>query len=111
MADGIPRLALPLTVSAGGYSSVQQDTTDELAVCVRTILSFELGSRVERPEFGIADPTFQQRPLDLFDVEQAIDMYEPRAAVSVTEVPDPTDPLATTVRVDVAMPDSEEGVL
>lgn len=102
--DNVPHLALPLQIQGGSYVSVQQDTSDELATSVQAILSFQLGSRPERPDFGIADPALADRPLDLLDMEQAIQTYEPRAAFSVTELPyNPADPLASRVRVQVAL--------
>lgn len=106
--DDVPHLSLPLRVVGGSYVAVQQDTTDELAVTVKAILSFPLGSRPERPDFGITDPALTDRPLALLDMHQAIETYEPRAEITVTELPyDPADPLASRVRVEVAMAHQE----
>ena len=106
--DNVPHLSLPLRVVGGSYATVQQDTDDELATTVQAIVSFTLGSRPERPDFGIADPALADRPLDLLDMRQAIETYEPRADFTVAELPyNPADPLASRVRVQVAM--QEEG--
>jgi hypothetical protein len=108
--DLVPHLAWPLRYTPdGGYASVQQDTASELASTIAVICSFPLGFRDEAPEFGIEDPEFGQQPIDLTDAERAIAVYEPRAAVSIYQVPiDPRDPGAARVRVDVSMPGGED---
>lgn len=108
--DNVPHLALPLRVVGDRYVSVQQDTLDELVQTVAVITSFPLGYRVERPDFGIVPPEFSQRPINTLDIEQAVEAFEPRALVTVTEQPyDPTDPGADRLRVEVSMPRAEEG--
>jgi phage baseplate assembly protein W len=107
--DDLSRLSLPLSISGERYVSVQQDTLDEVMVCVACITSFPLGFRDDRPDFGITPLELSARPLDVLDVEQAIEAYEPRADVQVTEQPyDPNDPLAALVRIEVAVASSEE---
>lgn len=102
--DDLPHLALPLRLTGDRFAAVQQDTEEELATTVLAILSYQLGSRIERPDFGIPDPALAQRPLDLTAMRRAVAAFEPRADFSVTELPyDPTDPLASRVRVQVAM--------
>jgi phage baseplate assembly protein W len=108
--DALPRLALPLRVVGDRYVSVQQDTLDEVVTCVACITLFPLGYRDDRPDFGVEPMELSDRPLDTLDVEQAIEAYEPRADVTVTELPyDPSDPLASRVRVEVSVARSEEG--
>jgi phage baseplate assembly protein W len=107
--DDVPHLALPLRVVGDRYVSVQQDTLDELVTSVAAITLFPLGYRVERPDFGIVPMELDQRPLPVLDVEQAVEAFEPRATVNVTETPyDPADPGAVRVRVAVSMASSEE---
>lgn len=107
--DNVPHLALPLRIVGGAYATVQQDTDDELAATVAAIVSFPLGSRPERPDFGIADPAMHSRPLNLLDIEQAVQTFEPRAQIAVTELPyNAADPLAAPVRIQVAMVHGEE---
>jgi hypothetical protein len=108
--DNVPHLALPLRITGDHFVSVQQDTLDELVTAVAAIVTFPLGYRVERPDFGITPPELGDRPLDTLDVEQAVEAYEPRALVNVTEQPyDPLDPGADRLRVEVTMPRAEEG--
>jgi phage baseplate assembly protein W len=107
--DSVPHLAWPLRYTPNGYGSVEQDTVDELAANVGVICSFPLGFRDEAPEFGIEDPEFDGFPLDLTDVTVALAAYEPRAAVNiVTQPPDPLDPGAARVRIEVSMPGGED---
>lgn len=101
-------LRLPLALGAAGFATVKQDTVDELACNVLCIISFETGSRIEDPDFGIADPAFEQLPVDDADIEAAIAAYEPRAIVSIVEDFDPSDPTAVQMSVQVTLPDEEE---
>lgn len=76
---GIPKLRVPLEMGARGLRTVEQDSVDEVAQCVYAILATPLGSRLEQPEFGIEDDTFELQPLDLSAWQEAIASWEPRA--------------------------------
>lgn len=107
--DNVPHLALPLRVVGDRYVTVQQDGIDEVAGCVAMVTLFPLGYRVERPDFGVEPMELDARPLPVLDVEQAVEAWEPRATVTVTEAPvNPLDPGAAPVRVEVSMPHAEE---
>lgn len=102
LADSVPHLALPLRVVGPSFVTVQQDTLEELQTTVAVICSFELGSRIERPEFGIAAHEITQQPVDGTDIEAAVEAYEPRAAIQVTQAAyDPADPTAAGLAVSV----------
>jgi phage baseplate assembly protein W len=108
--DPIPHLSLPLRISEGAYASVQQDTLDELVCCVQAICSFPIGSRIEAPEFGIPEFEHSDRPLPTQQLEAIVEQWEPRANVEISEGDyDATDPLATSLRVQVTSPGAEEG--
>jgi phage baseplate assembly protein W len=108
--DDVPHLSVPLRVVGERYVSVQQDTTDELVANVAVITSFPLGYRVERPSFGVVELELGARPLDVLDVEQALEAWEPRASVRVSEQPyDRNDPGADRLRVEVQQNQAEEG--
>ena len=107
--DDVPHLALPLQVVGDRFTTVQQDTEDELVAAVRAICAFQLGARIERPDFGIPAPELSDRPLATTAIEQAVSSWEPRALIRVTEAPyDPLDPLASRLRVEVRMHRAEE---
>lgn len=105
MAD-IPHLAVPLRVLNGQWAVVEQDTEEEVAQCVRNILAFERGYRVEDPDFGITDPTFQTMPIDTGDIAQALDDYEERAQVDIFQ--EITADGRVSIRLEVRVPTSEE---
>jgi phage baseplate assembly protein W len=108
--DSVPHLALPLRLDQGAYATVEQDTLDELVATVTAICGFPIGYRVEAPEFGIPELELTGPPLPVHDVERAVETWEPRADVTVTEAAyDPTDPTASRLEVAVTMPDAEEG--
>jgi phage baseplate assembly protein W len=108
--DNVPHLALPLRIVGDRFVSVQQDTLDELVTNVAVITQFPLGYRVERPDFGIAELELTQQPVAVIDVEQAVEAFEPRATVRVTQQAlDPFDSGAARVRIEVNMARAEEG--
>jgi phage baseplate assembly protein W len=81
--DDVPHIAWPIRVNGVAYATCQQDSTDELAANVATLVCFERGSRVEAPDFGITDPTFAVMPIDVTEIEQQIADYEPRARLDI----------------------------
>lgn len=110
--DDVPHIALPIRVLSTGYVSVQQDTLDEVRTSVAAIVAFPVGSRVEAPDFGVPELELAQRPLDVDALAEAIEDFEPRAAINVVELPyDGRDPLAAHVRVEVALPGETEEVI
>ena len=102
----IPHLAMPLRVVNGRWVTVEQDSEDEVAHCVRNICAFERGYRVEDPSFGIADPTFTTLPIDTSDIAQALEEYEERARVRIFQEITPDG--RASVRLEVDVPTSEE---
>jgi phage baseplate assembly protein W len=107
--DQVLHLAFPFRLVNGAYATHQQDTDPEAADCVRNILSFEKGDRIEDLDFGIEDPTFQTMPIDIDDIAQAIADYEPRVVAEIT-----TDDQADgteQVSIFVTLPTSDESTL
>lgn len=102
----IPHLAMPLRLLGGQWVVVEQDTEDEVAQCVLNICAFERGSRIEDPDFGIADPTFQTMPIDTETITRAVEEYEERADVEIFQEISPDG--RASVRLEVAIPTSEE---
>ena len=107
--DAIPHLAMPIAIVVGRYVSNQQGTSDEVAACVAVICSFTRGDREDDPDFGVLDPSFDQQPLDVADLQATCETYEPRAVVRVEESPYmPTDPLASRVTIAVSVLQTED---
>jgi len=91
-----PHLAVPFTLAIdGSAATVEQDTADDIANCVRTLLSTPTGARLAVPDYGVVDPTFAG--VNEAEIAAAVTEWEPRADITVTT--DPTDPSQVTVSV------------
>jgi phage baseplate assembly protein W len=102
----IPHLSVPFQVLNGQWVTVEQDTDEEVAQCVRNICAFERGFRIEDPDFGINDPTFTVMPIDTEDISQALATYEDRALVDIFQEFHPDG--SVRVRMEVHIPTSED---
>jgi len=102
----IPHLATPIRIVNARYLTVEQDTDEEVAGCVRNIVAFERGYRVEDPAFGIRDPTFTTMPVDTADIAEALEMYEERAQVKIYQ--EITTDGQATISLEVSVPTSED---
>lgn len=83
----IPKLKVPLRMGPKGLAVVEQNSADEIAACVYALVATERGSRIEEPDYGVEDPTFDQIPRDeAFDeIRAQAAIYEPRAELSTAE--------------------------
>lgn len=81
----IPHFSVPFRFAHGHASVVEQDSVDEIASCVFTVMACPKGFRSELPEFGIPDPVFKTQPLDLDELTAAIELWEPRAETLLSE--------------------------
>lgn len=81
----IPKFRVPLQLQNGRLALVEQDSEDNVAACVYAILAYERGSRLEDPNFGVDDPSFETVPVDTDEWLEQIAAYEPRAQVQTTE--------------------------
>jgi len=104
--DSVPHLELPMRVVGGQYAQREQDTDAEVADAIRVLVSFMRGDRIEDPEFGVDDPSFQTQPIDTDDIYSAIHEYEPRAQVDITTHDQPDG--STTVSIKMAQPTSDD---
>lgn len=75
-----PHFALPFRFTAGAAVVNEQDSVDEIEDCVLAIASYPIGSRIEKPAFGIPDQTFRQGGADPAVIAAAVNQWEPRAA-------------------------------
>lgn len=80
-----PHFSLPFRFIGGTATAAmtEQDTVDEIADCIKAIVLTRPGERMELPQFGIDDPTFQGLNKD--DLMAAIERWESRATVAVEE--------------------------
>jgi len=97
-----PHPQIPVKLTAGlELTTVEQGSADEIAQCVEAILRTPLGWRDDLPELGLPDQTFRMGGADPSVVARALDTYEPRADVLVTEAPDLLDAALSIVEVRV----------
>lgn len=100
----VPHFALPFRFDATPQAVVsEQDSVDEIADCVYSILICPQGFRVELPQFGLPDPTFAVSPPgpDLDRMREVIQTWETRADLLLSEAPDALDVLISRVRTVV----------
>jgi phage baseplate assembly protein W len=98
----VPHFRFPFAIGAGGtFEVIEQDSEDDIGQCVQVLLSTEVGSRVELPEYGIEDPTFTTR-IDTPGIISAIQDWEPRADVTMDEQFDSVDAYVRHVRTNVS---------
>lgn len=95
-----PHLKIPFEVNDGQVAVVEQDSIDDVTGCVFSVLATERGTRPELPEFGLADPTFRLGGVDLDELRDVVEEWEPRAEV-FTEAQ--WDQLLEEVRVRVGV--------
>ncbi len=87
MTNSVRKLRVPIEYVNGRIRTVEQDSERHVEQCVDGILNTRLGSRIEKPEFGIPDTRFGRGVGTAQAVAAAIERWEPRADVSVTDVP------------------------
>ena len=93
--------ALPFRVAAGRAVLLEQDTDPEIAQCSRVVLMTPLGARVEVPDFGLQDPTFERGGV-ASRAAAALSKWEPRAAAAASEHGISLDDYALNVTVAVS---------
>jgi hypothetical protein len=67
----------------GNY--VEQMSAEHITACEARIVTTPAGSRVERPEFGIPWPMFQQLPIELGPISAAMKRFEPQGDGNPTQ--------------------------
>lgn len=62
MAVKTPHFRVPFSVIGGDVAVVEQDSAEEIDQCVEAVLRTPVGTRIDEPEFGVPDETFEQLP-------------------------------------------------
>lgn len=102
----IPHLRLPLDFSGGRAGAVEQDTPDDVAQCVETVLLYEPGHLEANPRFGVEDQAFALGGPDAGELIAAAERFEPRARLLLDEAPQVAAQLEATVRLRLAQRDA-----
>jgi phage baseplate assembly protein W len=106
----LPHFAYPFQRTPDGSGIVvnEQDTEEDIMACEMVIVSYPVGFRDDRPEFGWAFPEMAQAPLSSAALAQALKEFEPRAPVRIDEVYDTAMSTATFNTYVQIQSDSEE---
>ena len=97
----IPHLKLPLALVGSKLSQVEQDSVDDIAQCIATIVSTPLGFSDEIPQMGLTMQEFYEGGADVQEIQQQLDTHEPRWSDLVTEAPDRLDVSLSIVGIRV----------
>ena len=104
--DGLPHLDFPfrfVTSREGKPQAayVQQDSSEDVRICIECVLRTPLGYRPEEPGYGYSDPTFNRVPLSTDSVYAAVSQWEPRAVIEAEEYGDAIDAAVRNIRVEI----------
>lgn len=103
------RLKWPLAVSpTGSLAAVEQDSDDDIEQAIRAILGYRVEDRWDLPEMGMADPSFEEMPVDLSAIREVLDRHEPRAHVLLDGGDELLEDMVTEVRAEWDRAQSEE---
>ena len=102
----VPHLRIPFRIDRTGTAEVvEQDSFEEIAQCVQTLVTTRLGERVEVPDYGIPDQVFLSEPaVQSASLATQIEQWEPRATALVESTPDSADELLRRLRILLGSP-------
>jgi len=101
MSD-VPHFDYPFRFGKSNHAvEIEQDSIEDIEVCIATIIMTNHGDRVELPEFGTNSLLFQIQPLPIDQLYSDITDQEPRALMVISQQPDPLDYLTALVTVTV----------
>lgn len=86
---------------------VQQDSSDDIVMCITNLLLTRPGEREMNPEYGSQDLTFARQPIDEHALHMVIEEWEPRAAVVIEQDPKFLDELAVRIQISISRADQE----
>lgn len=104
----IPQVIQPFRIDlrTNDIITVEQDSDEDIMQCVENICSYVIGTREERPDFGISDQTFQERGIDIALLQKEVSTLEPRANLILET---DSDWIALVERVSIRLNESEGG--
>jgi len=104
MADQ-PHFSLPMRFDGRKLVMVEQDTDDDIMMCILNLLLTRPGEREMNPTFGSPDITFMRQPIDEHALRMAIEDAEPRAIAAIEQNPSFLDELAVRVQISISRAD------
>lgn len=100
VAVSIPHFAFPFRFNEDSAAVLEQDTPEEVEQGVLVLVLTHRGERIEVPDFGIDDLTFQLE-LDLEAVADAAQEWDERAELFIEENPDLVQGMIRNVSIEV----------
>jgi phage baseplate assembly protein W len=100
--ESVPHLAVPFTITKQGVETVEQDSVEEIAGCVYNICVCPQGFRGDQPSFGRPPVEFGSVPLNLAPLEAAIEEWEPRADLTITDQAEAMNAALRDVTIEVS---------
>lgn len=97
----VPHFAFPFRFSAGEALVVEQDTQQEIEQGVKVLVLTEVGERLEVPDFGIRDLTFQN-DVDTEAIASAAVEWDDRVDLLFSEEPDRFRSMVRNLLIQVA---------
>lgn len=87
MAFETPNFRFPFQFTPGGgrVQYREQDTDDEIMDSIEVLLLTPQGERIDIPNYGVPDQTFQMNGANLAAIQTAIELWEERADVTVDD--------------------------
>lgn len=83
----IPHLKIPLELAGNSFATVEQDSPEDIAQCVKIILRTPFGSRDDVPTMGLTEQRYRAGGPNLAEIERQILEHEPRVDVLVELAP------------------------
>lgn len=97
-----PQFKFPFTVVGNRFvREVEQGSDTHFLDQVEVLLRTELGSRMEKPEYGVEDQTFKQGGVNIDQLLAAAREWAPDAVVTIERSPELQDALLDRLRVSV----------
>lgn len=98
----IPHFQIPFQVDpvTQHIAVVEQGTEDDVRQCIQALVTTEIGSRAELPEYGIPSILFVET-IDASGILAAVLRWEPRAQLMISDAPDAQDEFIRWITVDV----------
>ena len=84
MADLLtPQLRVPFQIIGNKVAEVEQNSLDDYAQNVATVLRYLIGQRSALQQFGISDQAFRQNGASVEAMLAAVKVWEPQATVTM----------------------------
>lgn len=98
-----PQFDLPFRLDGRAVRVVEQDSLDDVANSVETLMRTPLGSLDENPDYGVVDGTFDEGRVDLNEIQTAISQWEPRADTLMEDNSDYEDMFLRKIATNVGV--------